>query len=297
MIFLVVLITLLLNYYWRRERSLPVDAWFERWQQWLLAAEERLPNAAKGWSGTLPMLALLVPLIPLAILLWLAHGRLFGLLSVGIHVVVLMYCMARINVNELVDEYLALWRHGNFEAAYHHVSQRVPGGFGRPPEDYALMHQQFLDHVLLVNFRRLFAVLFWYILLGPLAALFYFLLQQVLKTGKVLTDRASDAMAKRLQAILEWVPARLLCLAFALAGDFVASFNRLRERFGAGLDSDRNIALLRVCSLAAIGKADSDLREADYSRRAAWELESLRDLMLRTQFVWVIVLALAILVV
>lgn len=297
MIFLVVLTTLLLNYYWRRERGLPVDAWFEGWQRWLLGSEERLPDALRGWSGTLPLLALLIPLIPLAVLLWLAEGRLFGLLSLGIHVIVLMYCMARINIHELIDEYLALWRHGNFEAAYNHVNQRVPGGFGRPPEDYALMHQQFLDHVLLVNFRRLFAVLFWYILLGPLAALFYFLLQEVLKTRTVLMDRASDAMAMRLEAILEWVPARLLSLAFALAGDFVATFSRLRERFGSDLDSESNITLLRVCALSAIGKADSDLREADYSRRAAWELESLRDLMLRAQVVWVIVLALIILVV
>lgn len=296
MIFLVVLTTLLLNHFWRRERGLPVDAWFDRWQRWLLDAEQRFPEAVRQWSGTLPLLALIIPLIPLAILLWLADGRLFGLLSIGIHIVVLMYCMARININELIDEYLALWRHGNFEAAYLHVSERVPGGFGRPPEDYALMHQQFLDHVLLVNFRRLFAVLFWYILLGPLAALFYFLLQEVLRSRTVLTDKASESLAMRLQAILEWVPARLLSLAFALAGDFVAAFNRLRERIAADLDSESNIALLRVCALSAIGKADNDLRE-DYSRRAAWELESLRDLMQRAQVVWVIVLALIILVV
>lgn len=297
MIFLTVITCLLINHYWRRERRLPVDGWFDAWQAWLSNHNNRLPAFMRNWSGTLPVLALLLPMVPPALLLWLAEGRLFGLLTLGLHVLILIYCFTRFNLLALIEDYLACWREGNYEAAYLQAVAQAPDAFRSRTDDYAGMHQQFLDYVLMVSLRRLFAVLFWYIVLGPLGALFYFLLQQMLSADVLLEDRASSRAWQRFLSLAEWVPARLLALAFALAGDFVAGFQRLREHLLDNLAPHHNIALLIDCAVAAIGKPDTSIRDAEYSVQASWRLEALRDLVLRSQIVWVIAVAMIILVV
>lgn len=297
MIFLTVITCLLINHHWRRERRLPVDGWFDAWQAWLISHAHRLPAFMRNWPGTLPVLALLLPMIPPALLLWLAEGYFFGLLSLGLHVLILIYCFTRFNLVALIENYLVCWRKGNYEAAYLETAELAPDAFHTRVDDYAVMHQQFLDYVVSVSLRRLFAVLFWYILLGPLAALLYFLLQHMLNTDVLLEDRTDDRVWQRILALAEWVPARLLGLAFALAGNFVAAFQRLRERLLENLQPGNNLSLLNDCAEAAIGKPDTDVREAEYSVQALWRLEAMRDLVLRSQIVWVIAVALIILVV
>ncbi len=297
MIFLTVITCLLINHYWRRERRLPVDGWFDAWQAWLISHAHRLPAFMRNWSGTLPMLAILLPIIPPALLLWLAEGQFLGLLSLGLHVVILVYCLPRFNLVALIDDYLACWRNGNYEAAYLGTAELAPDAFHTRVDGYAIMHQQFLDYVLMVSLRRLFAVLFWYIVLGPLGALLYFLLQQMLDADVLLEDRADDRAWQRILSLTEWLPARLLALAFALAGDFVATFHRFRERLFDKLAPGSNMALLNDCASSAIGRPEADIREAEYSVQAVWRLEALRDLVLRSQIVWVIAVALTILVV
>ena len=297
MVFLTVIIGLLINHFWRRERGLPIDGWFDAWQSWLLSHAHHLPAFMRNWSGTLPVMALLLPILPLAFLLWLAQGHFFGLLSLGLHVMIVIYCFTRFNLMELIDNYLACWRGGNYEAAYLHTTEQAPDVFHTRVDDYAVMHQQFLDYVLMISLRRLFAVLFWYLVLGPVAALVYFLLQQMLRSDVLLASKADDNTWQRLLSIAEWLPARLLALAFALAGDFVAAFNCLREHVLDNLESGWNIALLNHCAMAAIGKPDAELRDADYGAQAVWRLEALRDLVLRSQAIWVVAVAIIILVV
>lgn len=297
MIFLTVITCLLINHHWRRERRLPIDGWFDAWQAWLISHAHRLPAFMRNWSGTLPVLALLLPMVPPALLLWLAEGRFFGLLSLGLHVMILIYCFARFNLLALIEGYLVCWREGNYEAAYLQTTEQAPDALHNRVDDYAGMHQQFLEFVLVVSLRRLFAVLFWYIVLGPLGALFYFLLQKMLDADVLMEDKADDRAWQRLLSITEWIPARLMALAFALAGDFVATFRRLREHVLDNLESGHNIDLLTGCADSAIGRPDVDVRDAEYRVQAVWRLEALRDLVVRSQIVWVISVALSILVV
>lgn len=297
MIFLTVITCLLINHYWHRERRLPVDGWFDAWQAWLISQGYRLPAFMRNWPATLPVLALLLPIIPPALLLWLAEGRLLGLLSLGLHVLILVYCFTRFNLVALIDDYLACWRQGHYEAAYLQTVEQAPDAFDSRMDDYAVMHQQFLDYVLVVSLRRLFAVLFWYIVLGPLGALLYFFLQRMLSSDILFEDRAQGRAWQRFLSVAEWIPARLLALAFALAGNFVAGFQRLREHLLDNLQPGHNTGLLIDCAAAAIGRQDVDVREAEFSVQAVWRLEALRDLVLRSQIVWVIAVAMIILVV
>jgi AmpE protein len=297
MTFFVVLSCLLLNHYWRKERMLPVDTWVEHWQQFLLTHQPRLPELVRDRFLTLPLLFLLLPLVPVALLLLIAEGRLMGLLTLGLHFLLLMYCLPRVNIDALIDEYLQRWDRGNFEAAYLYTEQVAPGVFDESFTDYARMNARFTEFVLVCSFRRIFAVLFWYILLGPLGALFYTMLQQMIRSGILLPTGHAETVVNRLLAILEWVPVRMVALAFALAGDFVAAFRALKTRLFDELDADAGLQLLQECAVAAMLPYERGSQDVDFADRAAADLREMRGLLMRTNVVWVVVLALIILVV
>lgn len=297
MTFMIVLSCLLLNFYWRKDRMLPVDGWFDSWQQFLKSRHSTLPAFMRDWPGTLLLLAVTLPLIPVLVLLWLASGQFMGLLSFGLHLLLVMYCLPRVNLDALIEDYLERWNRGNFEAAYLHSENLAPGIFDESFDDYARMHAQFTRFVLVCSFRRVLAVLFWYILLGPAGALFYVLVQQVVRTGMLLEEPGAMWLAHRLLAILEWLPVRMVAMAFALAGDFVAGFNKLRARLLEPLDDDLGLDLLDECAQSAMSSGGSSDKDSEFAARAAADLAALRALLQRTQLVWVAVLALIVLVV
>jgi AmpE protein len=297
MTFIIVLSCLLLNFYWRRDRMLPLDGWFDSWQSFLRSRQHSLPAFLSAWPGTLPLIAIVLPLIPVGLLLWLASGQLMGLLSFILHLVLVMYCLPRVNLDALIEDYLERWSRGNFEAAYLHSENLAPGIFDESFDDYARMHAQFTRFVLVCSFRRVLAVLFWYILLGPLAALFSLLVQQSVRSGVLLETEKAQWLAHGLLAILEWLPVRMVALAFALAGDFVAGFNKLRARLLEPLDADLGLDLLEECAGKAMGSAEMHYKDSEFALRAAADLSALRALLQRTQIVWVAVLALIVLVV
>ena len=256
-----------------------------------------LPAGLRQWAGTLPLLAVLLPLVPVALLLWLSADVLLGLLTLGLHLLVMVYCLPRVNLGLLTEDYLERWRRGNFEAACLHSETLVPGLFADTAGGYADMHARFMRFVLETSFRRVMAVLFWYSLMGPLGSLFYVLVQQLISQPVLLSEPDARRLVERLLAILEWVPVRLVAMAYALAGDFVAAFNRLRVRALEPLDAEAGLDLLQDCARQALGLDAVAHKDAEFAVRAAAELEAIQALLQRTQIVWVVVLALAVLVV
>lgn len=297
MSFLTILVALIINHYWQRERHLQVDSWFDAWLRWLLQYQGRMPAVLRDWRGTVPLLAVLLPLVPLAGLLWLAQGVLFGLLTLGIHIIVVVYCFSRVNQQALIEQYLAMWRAGDYEAAYLHVEQTVPEVFDASLQDYALMHRQFTRYIQLAAFRQLFAVLVFYVLTGPVGVLAYWLLVAVYRRARELDTREQAGFVDRLLAVVEWVPARLLALAYALAGDFAATFSVLKRDAVGELQAAANIDMLEASAAAGAGVTELAEDTTDFSQRAALSLEALRDLLLRTQVVWIMGMALIALVV
>lgn len=94
--------------------------------------------------------------------------------------------------------------------------------------------------------EQLFAVLFWYIVLGPLSIVAYRVLS--LCQGQP----AGSPVARQLLDIFDYIPARLTALLYLFAGHFQPGFTHFCKSFFA-LPSN-NQKLLRVCGLAAIGE-------------------------------------------
>ena len=311
MTFLVILLALLINHYWHRETELFSDSWFVSLQRVLRARVQAL-NPDQPTPGPLyPLLLLCLPPVLLIVLLLAVESVLLGSVTLLIHVGVLLVLFDRVSLRAFTEAYLHRWRSGDFEAAFLLLQERWGQLVLDSSGDRDAVHEQFCRYIVSSSFERLFAVVFWYLVLGPAAALLYHM--TVLYRLRVVLDHESDAgrLVLRLGYLLEWVPARLLALTFSLAGDFVASFAKLRELF---LDSDRSaVSLVLACALAAAGTAqrtmfvkesaqgdsvDTVLIESEESGgtalaavRSAQQAEDLLALLQRSQVIWVTLLA------
>lgn len=91
---------------------------------------------------------------------------------------------------------------------------------------------------------QLFAVLFWYIVAGPIAALTYRIVYLS------CTISAVSAEATLVTNLLEWVPARITSILYLLVGNFQQGFSTFLKFSVAKPDSNRN--LLSECGLQAV---------------------------------------------
>ena len=98
--------------------------------------------------------------------------------------------------------------------------------------------------------EQLFTVLFWYIVLGPIAVLLYRLISESRAQPSVLE------FSSRITNLIEWLPARMTVLLYLLVGNFQAGLRNFTSLLiGAPAN---NQTLLSVCGLDALGRASSD---------------------------------------
>lgn len=123
---------------------------------------------------------------------------------------------------------------------------------------------------------ELFAVIFWYFLLGPVAALSYRLLALAAEHGKspALVERAAQ-----LRHAFDWLPVRLLAASFALVGNFVAvSRVMLHELLNWNISAAQ---LVEKVGLVA-GEIPAPMVGAD----GITSLDRLWELLLRAAVLW-----------
>ena len=99
------------------------------------------------------------------------------------------------------------------------------------------------------------APLFWFLLATPVAALGYYILRLAAYEGGDDTRR----LANHWLVLADWIPTRLLALSFALAGNFTATWEVIRERLlkpyiGQCLGVSQLNELLKVITDYYLGK-------------------------------------------
>lgn len=110
-------------------------------------------------------------------------------------------------------------------------------------------NEQIGNYFALVN-GQLFAVLFWYILAGPIAALTYRLISLCININSV------NEQAIQITDILNWIPARITALLFLLVGNFQRGFSTFIQYFLS--NPNANDQMLRECGLQAVRIGESD---------------------------------------
>jgi membrane protein required for beta-lactamase induction len=260
----------------------------ERWRDWIWIQHlaDRM-HAAFGqrsrWSGSAGVLATLaVPLLPTIFLLAYFHQH-FWLLWAIAQLVALLYSMGPHDLLNLVDRYLKALRDGS-GAELGSLGAELTGkaelSEGQRP-------QAVMEGVFSGCNQRLFALYFWFVLLGGGGALLVRGLSE-LKTPSTARTLGFAHGAERLHALMLWIPTRLFAMGFALAGSLTHTFDRWS--FGQTLHADENDNLIKAAGLGAL-QFDRGEQALSAEEEANW-VEQARGLVGRTFLVWLSVLGL-----
>lgn len=104
---------------------------------------------------------------------------------------------------------------------------------------------------------QLFAVILWYILLGPIAVLTY----RLISLCRNYEDTAD--LAKTLTNWLNWIPARLMVLLCLLVGNFQKAFQSFTRHFFSL--PEKNSELISTVCLLAARSTDEEKVEVPYA--------------------------------
>jgi len=265
------------------------DHWFGAWCQ---AATRRLGGSLPVAIGVVVLPALLAHVLVQGVS-WL----LFGLLQFVGLVLVLAYSLGRGDFSRTVDDYLGHWARGDLQGAYH-VAGRFQAEAADPLDavDAAGLHRFAVQALLYQGFQRWFAVLFWFVLLGPLGALAYGGLQLA---GNAPDRWPADTRATlgRLLQWLEWPAVQVLAFSFSLIGDFSSCSREWSRSMPAERGSDR----LARFALAALGEGagyacqGTAAIDDESLRRGVRQLEDLVTLQRRSLLLWLVMLSLLVL--
>ena len=279
--FLVILIALAFVQIWGSGGPVQQDQWFDRFA---LGLGSRLQQ-----TGLLLSFLVAIPCVILALLYWWLEPMAYGLLSLLLAIVVLLYSLGRGDFTNSVETYLDSWNQGNFESAFQYASDI--GDFSQTDSinDHVALHEQMRRTLFYEGLERWFSVIFWFLLLGPAGALGYRLCF-LCGRSSVLED-SNKQLALRMVHYLDWVPARMLAFSFNLAGDFVHGFSRWLELV---FENPPTLELLDSCGCAALAN-DQASYPADRDEFIIFgrdQLLATQSLVSRSVITWLIVIAL-----
>jgi membrane protein required for beta-lactamase induction len=242
--------------------------WFDRYSDWLI---KHLPGLANQGSSSIVILLLPVMLLT-ASLQNLFDGALLNLFSAIFGLIIFLYCLGPGDLNKEIDLYLDARENGDEEQAQNYATAITGDNASSSPD------RQIIDvmHAILYQSNdRFFAVIFWFVILGPFGALLYRLTSH---TKIHATNITLSSAAKRLQAILAWAPAHLVAMGYALTGNYEAASSGFREKQQYDNLNESNYYTLLSAGLGA-------LRDCAPGEETSC-IVATRELVLRTLVVW-----------
>lgn len=217
---LAILLALSIDRFWESVENVRRFQWFYQYKAWLQArvGERSLWDGAGG-----PLLTLLLPLLVVALLQMMLVGwlALFGFLFA---VAVLVWALGPKDLEREVQAITSAWERGDEETARSKAEAFVEGSL---PQGGAAMATAVINGVLSEAVERIMAVLFWFVILGPLGAVLYRLVNLLHKSASGYAG--FDASAVMLHGILNALPARLTALGYAVTGNFVEALQGWRS--------------------------------------------------------------------
>jgi membrane protein required for beta-lactamase induction len=233
-----------------------------------------------GWPG---LLAVALPgpiLVGLVMDAVADDGILSSVLGIVVAALVLFWSLGTRELQDRAEGFLMAYESGN-ETEARRLTREI---MGAEPPTHAEQWPASVTYNLLARVNdRLFAILFWFLVFGPLGAVLY-------RTSALLAARAADPdgvvatpfdrAAVQLHHGLGWLPARLVALVYALVGSFEQTFEGWRsfDVRCVGRFRDHNAALLVCAGIGALGlgpnwyQADRDQVVTTTQVRAALHL-------------------------
>lgn len=273
--FIAVVITYLILRWKGGADFLQKDDWFFRWCDYLA----RLPALANAPLAVL-ILSLLGPVLALLVVLAVVDG--VWLLHLLVVVLVLLYACGRGRFRRHVKRYQDACKEGDWVAALAAYQATVPPrdlAEDLPEQgDWSSLDEYMKVAVAYRGFERTFAVLFWFVVLGPAGALLY-------RLTSLYRQETAREEALRFLWYLEWPASRLLGLSFALTGNFVSCMHSLRNYFWRGDEATGESLLHFMRGALQVGDG------AVPTETAQLEPQAMLALLSRTLIFWISILA------
>lgn len=241
MAFIITLIALVMErfFHWQHLRQ---------WR-WFLNYEASLNRYIGNWPASLRLLVnILPPILIVGILSSLLSGLFYGILELIFGVVVLLYCLGPENLWVEIYKYIQA-ANQNDQTGMQHVMQT----FHISPDREMGFHEALTRAIFVKANDRIFAVIFWFVILGPLGAMLYRLIT-------IFAERPEwglSDISHKLKQLLDWIPVRIFTFFFALGGHFTEVISSFQKYLTQGPHA--NDVLLTECGIKALDyKTSSD---------------------------------------
>lgn len=190
---------------------------------------ERNLNAGRWQHGVYAWLLVVVGLALVVGVIYSVAISIHWLLGLIVNVLVLFFALGFRQFSHRGTEIQIALANGDLNAARRELTawkQQVDPTFSAADLGQDEVVRQAIEHGLMLSQRHVFGVLFWFVVLpGPIGAVAYRLAEHVSRAwnrpvvAAAPPDRFGD-FAGRAFAWIDWAPARLTALGFAVVGDF-----------------------------------------------------------------------------
>lgn len=231
-----------------------------------------------------------IVLFPIILLIWILSGMfenaLFGLFELAFNVAVIFFCLGPRELDTQVDQYLDAIDVGDAEQRFSSASR-----LSTQPPSMELSEQavQVCKGIMVEANTRLYSVLFWFVVFGPVAAVLLRVIER-LSQNQVL-DETFVELKRALSVLLGWInwlPTRISLFSYMVSGNFDDGMQAFRSEASLSVDiNEQNNELLQNVGYAAIASRVivNDAQALEVVRKA-------RGLYLRSLMVWLFLLLL-----
>jgi membrane protein required for beta-lactamase induction len=210
----------------------------------------------------------------------LFDNALFGLFELAFNVAVVFLCLGPRELDKEVDNYLDAIDIGDSQQQFTSASQLTREA---PAVELGNQVVQVCKSIFVEANTRLYAVLFWFVLLGPVAVLAYRMIEQLLHA--CIMVHLSN-LYRSLLGWIEWIPVHLTLFVYMISGSFEDGLEAFRKGTVSAVTLyEQNHELLQQVGYRAISPHDV------LNQNHAMEMvRKSRGLVLRSLIVWLLFL-------
>ena len=269
-----------------------------RWLDRIIDSGFRQAKRFANWPELIAVILLAFVLVLPVIAITLSLGdALHGFPYLVLAIVVLFFSLGPKDIGDDVVEYCKALEDADDELIQRTAKAIVESDVPDDPRERIHRVEQ---AVCVQANNRLFAVIFWFVVLGPLGAWSYRVTDLIRRRAVFNVSRQDDesettAQVRDASAMLHgwlaWVPARLTAIGFAIAGHFDGALAAWRKSGDKSDDSPSESSenLLARVGIGALALEDGD--ENDLTARGVRGATAANQLVFRLLIIWAVAIA------
>ena len=213
-----IILGLFLDRTFRHLHDLRDMTWFEFYSQAILRFTGKLIAPLQF------IIILAAPVLLLFAIQVFLHNFLFNFPGFVFGVIVFIYCLGPACLSTDIEAYIQARTLGDEDEALHYAGTITDSAASTSPDQQTNDVTRAILHV--AN-ERIFATIFWFVILGPFGAMTYRLISEL---SKQIEYRELAEFSAYIHSLMAWIPARMLATGYALTGNFDSAYHAYKDR-------------------------------------------------------------------